>query len=362
MLTAIMIYQLIDNNKLELDRKIDTYFPDIPNADKISISHLLGHSSGLKDYVVKNDTLYFWLLQPVTEQEIMDEIVGQGIDFQPGEKVQYSNSGYYLLARILEKEYGEKYEDILLRQIISPLKLKDTKSNIDYNDVTVAKPYHLTTDRAWEEMEDFYFSNVIGLGDVVSTPEDLNTILLSLYAGQLIDRTNIDMMKPIEGNRFGKGLMRVPFYEHTFYGHGGDTFGTHSLVVYNESDSLAIALCINGLEFSLDDMMINLLSIIYKEDFELPQLPDNLRMKGLNIDYALYEGTYSSPELPIKIRIFRKDNNLMLQATGQPSTILEAVSNQKFRILSAKVEIEFDSTQKQLILKQHGQEFILPKE
>src|SRR5690606_21926652 len=117
MLTATMIFQLIEENKLKLNDILASYFPDIPNAENITIGHLLSHSSGLADYVVKQDTLYFWLKEPVSEKEIFDEIKRQGTLFQPGDSVSYSNTGYYLLTKILEKEQGKKYKEILAENI-----------------------------------------------------------------------------------------------------------------------------------------------------------------------------------------------------------------------------------------------------
>ena len=121
--TATLIFQLIEKGKLNLNDKLSGFYPQIPNAEKITIKNLLEHSSGLGDYaIVENNPT--WLTKKVDEKTIIDEIIKQGVSFEPNEKTQYSNSGYYLLSRILEKKYNSNYYSILENNIIKPLKLK----------------------------------------------------------------------------------------------------------------------------------------------------------------------------------------------------------------------------------------------
>jgi D-alanyl-D-alanine carboxypeptidase len=361
MLTATMIWQLHEKNRLDIDRKIDTFFPDIPNAGKINLSHLLGHSSGLKDFAAKGDSLIFWLMEPVGKDEIIREIMAQGVAFQPGDSIRYSNSGYFLLTRILEDTYKKSYSEILRENILSPLQLSHTESSLT-DDETVARPYILNTDRtSWEETTDFYFPNVIGVGEVVSTPEELTRIVRALFNGELIHKESLEKMKPAPGKRFGKGLMHFPFYEKSFWGHGGDTFGTHSIAAYNEEDELAIGLCINGTAIPLNDILTGVLSTIYHKEYSLPEFTETTYQVSPET-LAQYEGTYGAEGFPLKIRIFKEGNNLKAQATGQPSFNLEAQAEHHFTSSLARLEMSFNPEQQQLTFKQNGMEFTLTKE
>jgi len=154
MITATLILELRDEKKINLEDKLYNYFPEIPNSKNISIQNLLSHTSGLKNYVTK-DNDNFWLQKPVTEREILDEIIKQGVAFQPNQNVLYSNSAYYLLVKILEKEFGLSYDQLLEKYITKPVKLQNFASflNKNYNNVALSYIY----DDSWKEIDDFYF-------------------------------------------------------------------------------------------------------------------------------------------------------------------------------------------------------------
>ena len=114
-ITAVSILQLQDKGLLDISEPIERYFPEIKNSDKITIAHLLYHTSGLPSYdwtMSKNkpqkmEVIYGWIreLNPV---------------FEPGDKFMYGNSGYALLAMIIEKVSGLKYEEYLQKNIFLP--------------------------------------------------------------------------------------------------------------------------------------------------------------------------------------------------------------------------------------------------
>lgn len=114
------------------------------------------------------------------------------------------------------------------------------------------------------------FSNVIGVGDIVSTPKDLNTFLYNLSQHKILQKESLEQMKPnlVSDEEFGMGLMSIPFYEHISYGHAGDTYGTHTIVSYNEKDRLGFSFAYNGERFPHNDILIGILSIIYGKDYK----------------------------------------------------------------------------------------------
>jgi D-alanyl-D-alanine carboxypeptidase len=120
LITATLIFRLIEKGDLSLEDKLSVYYPQIPNSSKISIKNLLEHSSGLGDFLMKKDSIS-WLTKKVSEQDIINEITRQGVSFQPNEKVLYSNTGYYLLAKILEKKYKQPYAKVVDKEIAKPL-------------------------------------------------------------------------------------------------------------------------------------------------------------------------------------------------------------------------------------------------
>ena len=89
--TATLLFQRIERGKLSLDDKLSQFYPEIPNAENISIKHLLEHSSGLGDFV-KGETDPEWLTDKINGDQIFGYIIAQGTTFEPGQKTQYSNS------------------------------------------------------------------------------------------------------------------------------------------------------------------------------------------------------------------------------------------------------------------------------
>ena len=100
MFTATMIFQLIEEGKIKLTTTLDTYFPNIPNANKITISNLLNHRSGIHN-LTDNPDYTTWMTQPKTHDEILSIISKSKVDFQPNEKASYSNSNYIILGYII---------------------------------------------------------------------------------------------------------------------------------------------------------------------------------------------------------------------------------------------------------------------
>ncbi len=352
--TATMIWQLIEKGQLSLKDKLAEFFPKVPNSKEINIKNLLEHSSGLGDYVIKNDTLYYWLKEPRTEKEILSEIRRQGVLFQPGDSVSYSNTGYYLLAKILEKKYHLKYGKILKKYITEPLHLKNTFS-VENHPKNIFNSYKFSKGK-WVKIKEFYFPNVVGLGDIVSTPTDLNKFINQLFNYKILSKTTIEKMKPIVGKEvFGRGLMFVPFYDHIGYGHAGDTYGSHSSVVYEPKNRLSVAFALNGARYPRNNFAIGLSNTIYGIDFNYPKFVDPQILKQ-------YIGIYASPDFPLKITIAKQGSLLTGQATGQSDFPLQPIGKNKFQFERAGIKIEFKPEKKLLIIKQGGSENILKKE
>lgn len=356
MITATLIFKFIEDGKLKLEDKLSNYYPEIPNSNNINIKNLLEHSSGLGDFTIKNDSP--WLTKKVNQKEIIDEIIKQGITFEPNEKIEYSNSGYFLLTKILEKEHKKNYATIVEQKISKPLNLKNFSSITKKTDNKFPSFGYI---EKWNEIEDFEFTNVIGVGDIVATTKDLNIFITNLFQYKILKKENVDLMKPIyKKEKFGRGLMIIPFYENIFYGHGGDTYGTHSMASYNDSDNTAISFSINGQRLPHNDFAIGLLSIIYQKNYDFPDFKEPISLKSEDLDK--YLGTYSSPDFPLKLTILKEGNILKAQGTGQPSFDLECYEINKFKFDPIKLKLEFIPAENKMLLNQGGQKVEMKKE
>lgn len=359
MFTAVLLAKLNEKHSISLDEHLSIYFPSVPNAENITLKQMLNHTSGLKNYVVKNDSLRYWLKEPRSHKEIMSEIIKDGVAFTPGDSISYSNSAYYLLGKILEKKYESSFNNIIQKEISEPLGLKNIialdTSNLK---LSFAKSYQKKNSH-WEEMEEFYFPNAFAAGGIIATAKDLNTFLNNLFTYQIVKEETLRSMLPKGKDWFGLGIMKVPFYEHISYGHGGDTYGTHSVVAFDMDNSLSLTYMINGEDYPTNNFAIGLLSIIYGKDYELPNLDTYNPDKRFYDDYI---GTYASPNVPMSIKIYLEDGELKAQGEGQPSFTLTPSEKHIFEFIKAGVIIEFDPYKQKMTLKQAGQSFEMKKQ
>lgn len=123
--TAVLILKAMEEKLLSLQQTLSEFYPSVVNADKITISDLLYHRTGIPD--LTNDEDYMdWYLFPKTKEELIEHISGYESDFQPGSQYVYSNSNYILLTFILESLYQKTYEAILHEKILQPIHLLNT--------------------------------------------------------------------------------------------------------------------------------------------------------------------------------------------------------------------------------------------
>src|ERR1035437_1358216 len=137
MFTTTMIFQLVEEGKLKLATTLDTWFPTIPNANKITIGNLLSHRSGIHNFT--NDPDYqTYMTQPKTQAEMIAIIAKNAADFQPNEKAAYSNSNFVILGDIIEKITKQSYAVNLKQRITSKIGLANTyyggKTNVNNNE------------------------------------------------------------------------------------------------------------------------------------------------------------------------------------------------------------------------------------
>jgi D-alanyl-D-alanine carboxypeptidase len=357
MFTATLIFQLIEQGKLSLDTKLYKFFPQMPNATKITIENLLNHTSGLADYVNDTDNKA-WITDPHTKAELLQSIAGKKVHFEPGAKQLYCNSGYLLLSYILEDITGKPYSKLIKNRISGKIGLQHTfSSKANESENAEARPYQRTT--SWVKIKDIYFPNIIGVGDMLSTPADMLTFINSLAAGKLVKPESYNQMRTFEDQyTFGMGLTRVPFYEKIGIGHGGDTYGSHS-VTSRFDDDLSFSSCVNGANYPVNDISIAILSICYHRPFDIPDLKQ-VEIKSEDLDAHL--GIYASKQMPLKITFTKQGTVLMAQATGQSKFALETVSKDKFKFDADDILVEFNTDKKEMILKQSGRTTIFVRE
>jgi len=352
LITATLIFQLIEQDKLGLKEPLSNYFPQIQKSGLITIEQLLNHTSGLADVNYKGNDMFWLLDKPHTREELLENILSQELLFEPGTNLSYSNSGYFLLGQILEIKHKKNYPEIVKEQITIPLNLKTLKSGD--NKLENVYPSLKYENKEWKIKDDFLLSNIVSFGDITASTDDLNIFINALFDYKIISKESIEMMKPEENESFGgSGLTRTFYYDHLFLGHGGDSLGSYTFLRYNEKDKVSIAININGNRNILDAFYDGIVNSLYELNFPKPIfLSDEVINK--------YVGTYESDNFP-NIIFYNIDQDLYGEAQfeGEEKFALNPIKENIFK--HRHIKVEFDLTNDRMILSIGNEKYIFIK-
>lgn len=355
--TAVLVLQAVERGELSLDTKLAKFFPDLPHAQLITVEQLLRHRSGLANYTAATDYTQY-MEQATSREELLARFRADSADFEPGDRFAYSNTNYALLTFMLEDLTGRSYAELLREGIVEPLDLNATYYGGPIDpEANEARSYEAGD--PWTPATETDMSVPRGAGALVSTAGDLNTFFRALMEGRLLSDTTLgEMLRIVDG--YGLGITRFPFGRRDAYGHNGGIDGFQSSATYFPDEGLSVAYLANGVNLSLNDVMIGVLSIYFGRDYELPAFDE---MPQLSPDeLTVYEGTYTHPDFPLDITITRQGSRLMGQATGQPSFPLRAEGENIFTYEQAGLELEFAPGEEAMILRQRGVEVTLTRE
>ncbi len=356
MFTATMILQLVEENKLKLTDTLDKFYPQMPNAKRITIGNLLNHRSGLHSFTDDADYLT-WLEKPKTQTEMLAIMSKSNPDFEPNAKADYSNSNYLLLGYIIEKASGKSYQTYLKEKITGKIGLSNTylggKTNVGDGE---SYSYNYIGD--WKTSTETDLSIPGGAGAMVSTPTDLTRFIEALFGGKLVSDASLLQMKTmIDG--YGMGMFQYPFGDKKLYGHTGGIDGYNSMLVYQPEEKLSVAYVSNGTVYSVNDILLGVFAVYFNQPFSIPTF-ETFAVKAEDLDK--YTGVYSSAEVPLKITVTKDKTTLVAQATGQSAFPLDATAKDKFKFDAAGVVMEFEPEKNQMTLKQGGRQFTFTKD
>lgn len=349
--TTVLVFKAVEENKLKLDETILSYFPTVPNANKISIKHLLSHRSGIHNFTADPDYMSY-NTQAKTQKEMVDIIARAESEFEPGSKMSYSNSNFVLLTYILEKAFNKNYKELIKEYITNPLGLKNTylggKISVANNEC-----YSYRFVEKWNIEPETDTSIPLGAGGIVASPSDLVKFSDALFTGKLLKPESLELMKTMLDN-FGLGLFPIPFYERVGLGHNGGIDGFSSVFACFPNDKVSYALTSNGSNFNTNDISIAVLSAVFNKPYSISEFT-SYSISAAELDQ--YLGVYASSDIPLKITITKVDSHLVAQATGQGAFPLEAFAKNKFKFDQAGVVMEFNPEKKTMVLKQGGGQF-----
>lgn len=272
--TATAILLLHEEGKINLDGKVTDYLSsedikDIENADKATIKQLLQHSSGIYNYIQSltfqtastNDLLKEW-----SPDELLSYARGKKAYFEPGEDVYYSNTNYILLGMIISKIEGKPFYEVFQEKIFTPYKLTSTKfAATDHVPDGIIRGYvdlysnlnviNATYYSGWD-----YFT---ADGGLISNAHDLNLFMTSLFNGNIISQSSLDIMMEWKQQKepdteffplyYGLGIFKMETLWGDAYFHSGDAIGYYAFMAYFPQQKTTIAWAVNGNYGKIDE-------------------------------------------------------------------------------------------------------------
>lgn len=290
--TSMLVMQLVEKGKIKVNDKITTYLPDYPKTtgDKITVHHLLTHTSGIPNYT--NFPGFFEKLSrdPYKPEAFLKQFSELPLEFEPGSTFNYSNSGYFLLGVLIEKVTGKPYDQVLREQILTPLQMNAT--GYDLYEPILAKRAAGYEKKGTKYVNAAYLDMTIpyAAGSLYSTVEDLYLWDQALYTDKLISASSKAILfTPFLSNyAYGWGVNKTKIGELKdslqMIGHSGGINGFNTIITRLPKDKHLVVLLNNTGGAPLGNIRTNLLNILYNQPVTPPKksVADALRQTLLS--------------------------------------------------------------------------------
>jgi CubicO group peptidase (beta-lactamase class C family) len=356
--TAASILLLEERGKLKTDDPVKKYMPDAPAAwDKITIFHLLTHTSGIPSFTGFSD-FPTRQLQDMTPQQLVDWFRDKPLEFEPGTKWNYSNSGYVLLGYLIEKISGQSYAGFVQQNIFTPLAMKD--SGYDSNSAIIEhRASGYAPGKNGPENAGYVNMTVpLSAGGLYSTTEDLLRWEQGLFGGKLLTPASLaKMTTPFKENyAFGLGVSTEG--GHKVIAHNGGIQGFNTALAYYPDDKLVVAV-LGNLNGGAPDQIANLLGkVALGEKVVLPAERKEVTLPPQSLQKYVgnYELTFPGQSVPFVITL--EEGKLLAQLGKQPRFPIFAESETLFFYKVVDAQVEFMKNDKGdisgLVLHQNG--------
>jgi CubicO group peptidase (beta-lactamase class C family) len=353
--TSVVIFKLIELNKLSLNDKLSKFYPKFPMGDAITIEHLLTHSSGIYDYTREEK------MPDCREQPFVNFLASKPLDFLPGTNWSYSNSGYYLLGFIIAKLTGVSYEQAVRQFILQPSGMRN--SGFDFKNLSLQNKttgYSIFTNSFKKQAILGDSTGPFAAGAIYSTVGDLFRFHCALQTYKIISKASLD--KAYRGSerneQYGHGWqireIGSLLNKKKVVWHGGGAAGFRSSFARIPEDDICIVLLNNHESANTEFITKNVIDILY--DNPVP-LPNEIKLKKEVLEQLA--GAYASDgEHPLILYISITDERLAIQVSGQGKTTLLAQKENYFSQEEAEAFVEFtkegDGSYNKLIVHQKG--------
>lgn len=280
--TALLVLKLIEENKIAIDDTIGIFFKNYPMGNKITIKHLLTHTSGTYE-ILRNPHYYEKLNtnEKFNSTELISFFNDKPLDFEPGTKFSYSNSGYDLLGMIIEKVTGKSYENCLKKYILTPLKM--TNTGVNYNLVKQGKNkvtgYSYLSNSKQIEANLWNPNLLFSSGGLYSSISDLLKLYNGLKTNKIISKKTFGLATTPFLGGYGFGWFIDTIGSDKIINHGGNIEGFTSYFLMNEENDICIILLNNITSSSLERIGNSVYKIITNKPYTIPKPKQAIQLK-----------------------------------------------------------------------------------
>ena len=338
--TAVCILQLMEQGKLSLQDEITKFIPDYPTqAHKITIEHLLTHTSGIKSYTgMKN--FQDIIRKDMKPEEVIDFFKNQPMEFVPASKFNYNNSGYFLLGYIIEKVSGKTYPQYLEENIFKPLGMTNTvfgsNSKIIKNRASGYEPgSDGIVNASLMSMTIPYAA-----GSIQSTVEDLYKWHQAVHAYKLVKKENLDKaftpykLVDGKGTKYGYGWGMSEVQGSPTLEHGGGINGFLTQALYLPNEDVFVAVFSNSNAKSPNDVAVKMAALTIGKPYNYKEI----QLEETTLEN--YTGVYENEEGAQRI-ITKVDKQLFSQRASGPKNSIKAYGNDKFFFTNSLATLTF---------------------
>ena len=365
--TAMGIVKLHLEGKLSVDDNVRLHIPELPVfGHTVTLRHMLHHTSGLRSLHAMLSLAGWRGDDSRTNEDLMRFMRDQkGLNFIPGDEYMYSNTGYILMAVLIERITGEDFRDWMEKEIFLPLSLADTYVEDRYDRVVPNNATSYSGSKQRGFMREVEYWGYTGSGNVHSTIFDLLKWYKNFHQPQEGWEQAFAMMQTVDAfnsgqpNDYAFGV-RIGFHrDEKMISHSGSIGGFRAFGCTFPEKKVEIVVLTNFSSSSAGEKALAIADLLFgNPDEEIPRL----EMSSVEIDPSLfdeYTGTYTVKEdLERMIDIISEENDLFLQSTGQARIKLSAASPSVFFNNERQIKIVFDeSDTNSYTMTERGREF-----
>jgi CubicO group peptidase (beta-lactamase class C family) len=358
--TSTIILKLQDDNKLSINDKLSKYFPDYPNGSKITIHHLLTHSSGIHNYTddvgIEDSAI---VNHPLSKEWVVSYFRDKHADFPPGKRYRYNNSGYFLLGLIIEKVTGKAYETVVRELIFNSLGM--TQSGFDF--INLPRAVRAQGYEFWDEERVVPYKHydstfAYSAGSIFSTTNDMVKWATAVSARRILLPETWELAFKAKIQNYGYGWQTGQFSGRKYVKHSGGYPGFMSEFIYYPEQGLSIILLNNFGTYGQNVWAVGMgiSSIMFGLPFDNWKLRHPVSVEpGIMQRHA---GRYTNGKTKIEIK-FKRDK-LYAAIAGLAQIEMYAESDNLYYFKDFNTTWNFSGST--LTIHEHGEDIKLIKE